>query len=305
MAGTDAKLLAEEARASLVAGLYAGTYIEPTSMTLGDWIIDHWIALVTERAKPTTVASYRSIVGHHVLPTVGGVRIHDVTSEHLDASYTRLLTSGRLDGRGGLHRRTVGNVHRLIHLALSDAQAAGVIKDNPADDAHPPPRTAVRTPANRAWEPEDVERFLDSVQGDPLQAVWHLAALTGMRRGEIAAIRCRNIDLKESPLFVCESRTRVGTSTVSSTPKSGRARTVELDRATVETLRAHRRKQPVPDIDVEVFTYPDGRPLRPEYLSERFLRLSAKAGLRRIRFHDLRHTHATLALRAGHGARRR
>ena len=126
MAGTDAKLLAEEARASLVAGLYAGTYIEPTSMTLGDWIIDHWIALVTERAKPTTVASYRSIVGHHVLPTVGGVRIHDVTSEHLDASYTRLLTSGRLDGRGGLHRRTVGNVHRLIHLALSDAQAAEI-----------------------------------------------------------------------------------------------------------------------------------------------------------------------------------
>ena len=119
--------------------------------TVADWIVDRWLPLIATRAAATTIASYESILKHHVLPTIGGLRLHSLTAAHLDALYTELLTRGRVDGNSGLHRRIVSNVHLLIHLALADAQAAGVIRVNVADTAHPPKRTSIRSSTIRAW----------------------------------------------------------------------------------------------------------------------------------------------------------
>lgn len=290
---------AEQARAELVSGIYTGTYIEPSGLTLGGWITDHWLACIAARAKRTTIASYMANLRHHVLPTIGGLRLHELTAAHLDALYADLLRNGRINGSGGLRPRTVGNIHMLVHLAIADACSAGIIRRNVAEDAHPPRRTRAAKQPIRAWDTNELAHFLGSVAADHLQALWHLAALTGMRRGEIAALRWRNLDLTQSRIAVAESRTRVGTETITSTPKNGAARTVDLDPGTVEIMKRHRRRQSLASLDGHVFVYPNGSPLRPDYLSERFLRLAAKTDLPRIRFHDLRHTHATIALRAG------
>ncbi len=297
--GYASRAEAERARAGIVSGLHDGSYVEPTGLTVADWIVDRWLPLITKRAAATTIVSYQSILKHHVLPTIGGIRLHELNASHLDSLYTELLVGGRRDGKGGLHPRTVGNVHLLIHLAIADAQRAGVVRVNVADAAHPPRRTSTRSTTIRAWEAENLAAFLDRVKGDHLEAAWHLAALTGMRRGEIAGLRWSNVDLKRRQLRVYESRTRVGTEIIATTPKSGRSRLVDLDPATARMLRSHRARQVVGNVENIVFAYPDGRALRPDYLSERFLRLVAKTDLPRIRLHDLRHTHATMALRAG------
>ena len=125
---------AEQARAELVSGIYTGTYIEPTRLTLGGWISDHWLASIAARARPTTIASYMANLRHHVLPTIGGLRLHELTGAHLDALYADLLRNGRVKGSGGLHPRTVGNIHLLVHLALADARAAGIVQRNESID---------------------------------------------------------------------------------------------------------------------------------------------------------------------------
>lgn len=291
---------AEQARAEIVASVYDRTYVEATKVTVASWVTGDWLNALESRAKPTTVASYRANLEHHVLPALGSLKLHEVTGEHLDAFYAELLADGRIDGKGGLQRRSVGNIHMLIRLIFRDARSAGIVKRNPTADAHPPKRNERKRAVMRAWTTDELAAFLQACAGEHLQAAFHLAALTGMRRGEIAALRWPNFDPSRAQVFVAESRTRVGTEIVhSDSTKTGGARTVDLDPRTVQMLRAHRRRQQIAHVEQLAFTYPDGRQLRPDYLSERFLRVAAKAGLRRIRFHDLRHTHATIALQAG------
>lgn len=182
------------------------------------------MAIIGARARPTTIASYRANLDHHAMPVLGGVRLQTIGPEHLDALHAHLLISGRVDGKGGLAHRSVGNIHLLIRLVLADAQAAGLLRHNPADRAHPPKRKPIR-----AWDVDQLAHFLLNVRGDHLEAAWRLAAMTGMRRGEIAALRWSNIDLSENRLHVRESRRRVSTEISS---RCRRADTAELLRST-------------------------------------------------------------------------
>ena len=297
---------AEAARAAIVAGVHDGSYIEPNRLTVAEWIHGEWTAVLVGRVKPTTAASYLANLNHHVLPRLGRRRLQSVAAADLNSLYADLLHRGRVDGKGGLHPRTVRNVHMLIHLMLADACDAGLVERNVAEVARPPRRSVAPAHPMRSWEIAELTGFLAGIEGDHLEAAWHLAALTGMRRGEVVALRWRHIDFDTARIHVAESRTRVSTKTILSTPKNRRGRTIDLDPSTLDRLRSHRNRQhqrliATGTLNAEdlVFLYSDGRPLRPDYLSERFLQLSKTLGLRRIRFHDLRHTHATIALRAG------
>ena len=227
------------------------------------------------------------------------------------AKFANLLEHGRRD-RKALSPRSVRYLHAIVRRALSDARRWGLVVRNVADQADPP-RPDRNREAMRVWSAEQVRSFLEHVRGDRLYALWLLLATTGMRRGEACGLSWDDIDLGAARIAVRRNLTAVrgrGQDRVASwsEPKTSKSRrSVAIDTATAETLRAHRKFQLEERLAagpayVELglaFCREDGSELDPDWVSKRFERLVVAAGVPRIRLHDLRHTHATLALQAG------
>lgn len=194
-----------------------------------------------------------------------------------------------------------------MRRALADAVKWNRLSHNPADVATAPSAKAARAPKPVTWNADELRKFLDSVRDERLYPLWLLYATTGLRRGEALGLRWRDLDLDSSSMAVTNARVSVGHAVADSPPKSGRGREVALDPATVAELRAHRKNQAAEQLAYGpgyekggyVFTWEDGRPLHPDYVSKSFQDAVASLGLQRIRLHDLRHTWASLALRAG------
>ena len=286
--------------------LDGGGFVEPTTQTvqgyMRDWLNGHRTAV-----RPSTWASYRHNLENHVFPRLGRVPLSRLTGTQLSGLYADLLEGGRTRGKGGLSPRTVRYVHAIIRKALADAFRQGLVQRNVAEEARPPSARATKASAMRTWTAPELRRFLEFARGDPLYPAWLLLATTGMRRGELLALRWRDIDLAAGTVAVRRSILAVGYRIVYSTTKSGRTRSVALDRGTVEVLRQHRKRQlerrmllgPAYQDDDLVFTEDDGSVIHPDRFTRRFTRLVKAASLPVIRLHDLRHTHATLALAAG------
>ena len=298
---------AEVARTKLVGDLHSGTYAESTRMTLREWVDEKWLPTVAMQVKLSTFESYRRNMQHHVLPALGGQKIQDIRPTLLNTLYADLLASGRRNGPGGLSAKTVRYIHTIVHKALSDALDAGLIAVNAAERAKPPKPRESAAIELRFWTPEELRSFLDQVAGHRLEAAWHVSAMTGMRRGEVLGLRWSDVDLDNGRIHVRQALLSVGYELVVSTPKNHQARVIDLDRGTVDQLRCHRMRQleeqqewgaGYEDADL-VFCKENGELLHPQTYTQAFERLVAKTDLPKIRLHDLRHTHATIAVRAG------
>lgn len=234
---------AEAARAKIVHEFNSGTYVEPTSMTLEEWVRNHWLPTIETRVKPSTFDSYRRNMELHVLPQLGRKQLRQLTSTLLNRLYSDLLSAGHRQVDGGLSPKTVRYIHTIIHKALSDAVDAGMVGVNVAERAKPPrPRSS--TPNEIGfWEPHELREFLEGVRGHRLEAAWHVAAMTGMRRGEILGLRWKDVDLDAARISVRQALVSVGYEVITSSPKSHQARVIDLDPGTVEQLREHRGRQ--------------------------------------------------------------
>ena len=296
---------AEAARAKLVTEVNSGAYVVPGRTTLAEWVRDSWLLMTEPRVKATTFHSYKRNLELHVLPVLGQKRLQQLTPPMLTALYGRLAQDA--DGRKGLSAKTISYIHSTLHKVLSDAVDSGLLVKNVAAAAKPPRPKRRATGGIQAWEPDELARFLEAVRETRLAAIWRLSTMTGMRRGEVLGLRWCDVDLDRARLSVRQALVAVGYEVVHSTPKSHSARVIDLDAETVAQLRAHRRRQAeeraVLGIDYQdhdlVVAKENGEPIHPHTFSQAFERLIEKAGLRTIRLHDLRHTHATLALKAG------
>lgn len=200
------------------------------------------------------------------------------------------------------------HIHATLHRALRDAVRWGRLTRNPAEYAVPPRASALRSSELKTWSAEQLADFLEHVRPDRLYAAWVLAATTGLRRGELLGLHWSDIDLDEARLSVRRSLVSVGYAVRISEPKTRRGRRqIALDKTTVSALLGHRRRQmqerlswgPAWVDSGFVFTKEDGTPLHPDRFTKLFAQRVKSSGLPRIRLHDLRHTHATLALQAG------
>jgi len=231
------------------------------------------------------------------------------TTIHAARAAATRYRRGRVPGDHSteLSRHTVHNVHTVMRRALGDAVRWGYLHDNPAEHAIVP-RAKSRTARERraeAWTPEELARWLKVALEDRYDGVWCLAATTGMRRSELAGTERRNLDLDNARLRLDNTRVVVrGRAEASDGKSEAGQRDLSLDSFTVKHLRCYLTRideereahgDDYPDTPY-LMVGPEGRPLHPDTITKRFNRLVDRAGVRRIRLHDVRHTYATLAL---------
>ena len=272
-----------------------GSYAAPSKLTLGEFLTDEWLPAVEGTLRPLSHARYSQTVRLYITPNIGSTRLQALSAGHLNGLYRTL----EQDGLSASTRRLV---HAVIGRALRDAERWGRVPRNVARLADSPARGRSQA---KAWTAGEVSRFLDHVADDRLFALWRLAATTGLRRGELAAVTWRSLDLDGARLQV--DRQLLQTRSFGP-PKSARSRrTVALDPETVAVLHAHRETQLLErdfagdayrDSDL-VFCDPLGCPFYPQRLSEWFGQHRKAAGIPVGTLHTLRHTAATLALTSG------
>ncbi|MPZ16134.1 MAG: tyrosine-type recombinase/integrase [Chloroflexi bacterium] len=265
--------------------------------SLAQFLTEKWLPAIRSTIRPSTFSGYENQVRNQVVPRLGRIRLEDVGPAELNSFYAELLACGRLDGKTGLSPATVRRVHAMLHRAFRDAVRWGLLYENPADRCDPP-RDRTGPESMRTWSPNELASFLIYAETDDLYPLWLLIAMTGMRRGEALGLRWPDINLETGEAAVRQTVVWVAGEVLMSTPKTAKGRrVVALDRRTVEVLRD--LKDEARDDGGLVFAKDDGEPLDPNLVTRAFRDLVRLSGLPRIRLHDLRHTHATLALQAG------
>jgi len=299
--GFRTKREAEHAAQAVLKAAAEGAVTNRTHRTVGEYL-DEWLQMQRDRLRPTTHPSYAMAV-NRIKGGLGSAKLQSLTPLQVERFY-RELTSTRL-GRD-YSPKTIRNTHTVLRKALADAKRLELVIRNAAAAARPP---AVDHVDRVTWSSEELGAFLESVRDDRLYPVFVVLATTGMRRGEVLGLSWRDVDFDARDLAVANSRTPVGSEVVSGPPKTARSRRhVFLDDWTLDVLRAQRRSQaaerlaagPAWNTDEDhVFTDELGHPVHPNSVSKRFDTIVPRSGLQRIRLHDLRHTYATVALKAG------
>lgn len=300
---TTSKRKAEEECARLVASITGGTYIEPTKQTLAGFL-DEWLEFVRPSVTPKTWERYAELCRKTIAPQLGTVVLSKLRTDRIDAGLSKMRVAGRRGTGGGLSPRTVGHARRVLIKALGQAVVWGRLLSNPAAATTPP---KVGRAKMTAYDATQTVALLSLMRPTRMFIPVLLAVMCGLRRGEIAALRWGAIDLDGKNLAVVESAEQTADGVDYKEPKSGRARTVALSGTVVAELRAHRVRQAEellrlglrPDASAFVVAQADGSPLQPRSITHEWVRLLAKAPLPRIRFHDLRHSHASQMLAAG------
>jgi integrase len=306
-AGFRTRKEAQAAMSKVLVSVEEHSYVTPTKLTVREYLRKEWLPAIEATIRATTYRSYVQHVDCHICPHIGPVKLEKLTGATINGLYAKLAQSGKRDGRSGLSALTIRHVHAVLHRALKDAVRWGRLTRNPIEAADPP-RVAGSGHEMKTWSGAQLATFLEATRDDRLHGLWHLLALTGMRRGEALGLRWEDVDLEQGRLSVRRALIPNGKTVVLSEPKTARGRTVvALDPGTVDVLKAQAAKQLEEQREWNdsasdssyIFTKEDGTAYHPEVVSRCFRQAVKRALLPEIRLHDLRHTHATLALRAG------
>ncbi len=270
-----------------------GLIFDAGNMTTGDYL-DRWLTdSVKGSVKRRTFESYLSVVRRHLKPGIGRVKLAALTPAHVQGLYREKLDSG-------LSPTTVEHIHTTLHRALKQAVRFGLVPRNVSDAVDVPKRVSAEI---RPLTPKQAKTLLRVVKGDSLEALYTLALTTGMRQGELLGLRWSDVDLDRAVLRISQTLVTGWGKQTFEKPKTAKSRrSVSLTARAVESLKRHRDQQQAAGLfagDGLVFTNRVGNPLHPKNLVDRYFKPTLKAaGLPAIRFHDLRHTAATLLLSA-------
>lgn len=291
----------QEVAGKLAAALKArqdGLPLVGERQTVGQYLAS-WLESVRPSLRPRTFERYRQYVRLHALPDIGRLPLSRLAPQHLQRLYASRLEAG-------LSPMSVRHLHAVLHRALSQATRWGLLARNVADLVTPPRagRHEMQT-----LSPEQARAFLQAVEGDRYEALFALALTTGLRQGELLALRWQDVDPDAGTLQVRGTLQRTPNGLATAEPKTASSRRqVVLTAQAVGAVRCHRVAQAEERLRLGaawedtglVFVNEIGRPVEASNLVNRhFLPALRRAGLPRIRFHDLRHTAATLLVARG------
>jgi len=279
--------------------------VAPTKCTFGEYLTNEWLPAQKQRVAPKTYERWHGMVGSHIVPRLGGIALKSLAERDLIGAY-RDWSEGK--GSRTLAPRSVLHVHRAIYHALKRAVKLRLVGRNVAENVGDElPRIQDREMLTLTED--QVVKLEVVLRGKDLEVPVLVAIDSGVRRGELLGLRWSDVDLEKRRIVVRRSleQTREGGLRFKET-KSGKVRVNVLTEETVAALRRHRARQnerrlllgPTYQDDGLVFPSADGTPWNPDYFGKAFASLVASVpDLPKVRFHDLRHTSATILLRAG------
>ncbi|GAA1646495.1 tyrosine-type recombinase/integrase [Catellatospora bangladeshensis] len=304
--------------------------------TVGRWL-RHWLDTTDGQLRPSTVNSYHCHVDRYLVPTLGRLTLGELSTRKIQECVNHLARQRRADG-SRLSASTVDRVRATLRAALNAAVRGDLLPANPVrgvritKPTRPHPvawtdevvqawrRTGMRPPV-AVWTLPQLITFLDGVREDRLAALWWLIALRGLRRGEAVGLQRSDLDIAHQELYIHHQLVALPGQLYAGPPKSRHSnRTIALDTQSTQWLAGQQARQEQErrehryvdqrrrdsrlrtgntwDDTEALFTYTDGRPVRPEYLTHRFNAIVKQLELPPVRMHDLRHGAATLALAA-------
>lgn len=313
--GFPTRRAAKQARDAARASIHSGTYVAPQDLTVSTWLRD-WMDGHEVSLKPSTAYSYRDKIRLYLDPAIGHERVQSLSPSRLSGVWKELQAHG---GRGGkpVSVRTVIFARSVLRKAMEDAVIERIIQVNPVVGSKVPKRDG--KPKHTTWTGSQLAVFLGHVADDRWMPMWHVFASTGMRRGEVAGLTWGCVDLDAAVIRVEVSTTQLGRERVTTTPKNHERRTIAIDAELVSALRswkstqARERLQWGPsyaDREGLVFTWEDGRPILPDFITKSFKKIQQAVEAARVDsdaadalpllvVHELRHSHATILLRQG------
>lgn len=293
----------------LLHSMSSGGYVEPSRLTVAEFL-RKWL---DDCAKPNvagkTLERYEQLATQHLIPALGHIALSKLHPLHIQGCYSEKLSAGRKDGQGGLSPQSVVHLHRVLRTALNQAVKWQMLARNPADAVEAPraPRREMR-----ALDEDGTSRLLASFERSRLYAPILLAVTTGLRRGELLGLRWQDVNLDGAQLAICQALEQTKAGLAFKQPKTQRSRrTVALPQLAVEALRRHKAQQAAERLAIGpayqdnglVFARFDGTPWEPDAFSSAFAAQVRRSGLPHVRFHDMRHSHASQLLRQGVNAK--
>ena len=287
---------AEQKLTELVRSLDTGEYVEPSRETVGQYL-RKWLDMKRQKVRPRTIEFYELRI-RHLDKLIGSIPLQRLSPLHIEQAYSRLIRK--------VSPAMAAGAHRTLRAALNQAVKWRLINVNPVTAVDPPraPRPVV-TPLTL----EQVGEFLKAAAKTPLYSLYLTSILTGLRRGELLALQWDDIDLEGKTITVRRTLTRGGSNPIFSPTKTRSGhRVVEISDALVSVLKDHRRQQkehrlalgPIWQENNLIWPNERGQAMTPSVLHRHFKKLLEAAKLpKSTRFHDLRHTHASLLLASG------
>ncbi len=279
--------------------LEQGTFADGPQQTVKQYL-EYWLEEVHKpNIRLSSYVKYQKLIQTYIIPSLGNIKLQKLTPQHVLSLY-------RKKEKDGLKPKTIGSIHGVLHKALDNAVRWNWVSQNVCDKVSPP---RVVKPDIKPLTMEQAEKLLDVVRGHRLEAILTMAITTGMRRGELLALRWLDVDLENGIVQIKHTVDFIPKhGYVESEPKTKASkRTILLPSVALEALKQHRIQQLEMRLKVGntwqdlnlVFTGLHGGYFNPRYLPKLFEKALVEAGLPHIRFHDLRHSAATLLLSMG------
>ncbi len=274
--------------------------IKAEKYSVGQWM-DVWFENCAKiKVRPSSHQTYRGYIDNHIKPNIGKIPLNKLSSLHLQKLYKKLLTDGRVERieakkqPRGLSAKTVRNINQVISSAMDFAKDQKLISSNPTDGCALP---KLEHQEMKTLPVEQLTSFLREARESGVFEMYYIELATGLRRGELLGLKWEDIDLTQGSLRVQRQVCRIDGEIVEAPLKTKNAyRTLPLSTDAVEVLKEQRKKC---GGSAYVFPSPTGGPISPDSVLHMLHRVLKRAGLSKVRFHDLRHTFATLALQNG------
>ena len=298
----------------MTSAIRNGSYIAPRNLTLSEWLEVWLTSYAYIKVRPSTYASYQAYIERHVSPIIGGLQLQKLTTNQLQVFFNEKRVNGRIDGKGGLSPKTIRNIYNMLHEALQQAVINKIVSVNVSEGVVLPSKDEKEI---IVFKPEEQRAIIEAAQKDRLGFAIELDFFTGLRVGELCALKWSDIDLAAKEFRVRRTLQRVQKKTSDIKSKGKRTQIVEgatktkkgnrvipLTDTMLQKLLVHKARQLFEKRRLGkgysdngyVFANEFGGAIEPSYLRDVYERILKNANAPHYTFHTIRHTFATRAI---------